>query len=74
MNPQVEQPKKGLPCHLYISYTCDWTCSVAAVTYIDIQKAIHWLSFLRVLSNTTGSAKFMATHILTWFSNKNEEN
>ena len=22
----------------------------------------------------TGSAKFMATHILTWFSNKNEEN
>ena len=22
----------------------------------------------------TESAKFMATHILTWFSNKNEEN
>ena len=22
----------------------------------------------------TGSAKFIATHILTWFSNKNEEN
>ena len=24
--------------------------------------------------NYTGSAKFIATHILTWFSNKNEEN
>ena len=37
-----------------------------------------WMAHLELVVNIsnlyTGSAKFMATHIWTWFSNKNEEN
>ena len=40
---------------------------------------LGWMKFLHssltsYYSTNTGSAKFMAAHILTWFSNKNEEN
>ena len=41
---------------------------------IDMILKVWECYFVPIPMHYTGSAKFMATHILAWFSNKNEEN
>ena len=67
------QPECSL-CSCYRFVRLDQSFHIESAVHTSLIHASNWKRNATRWNQYTGCAKFMATHILTWFSNKNEVN